>query len=113
MSQHTANGCYSRRHQIPCFKATEGLHPPYRAAVSHKYSVSSFATLRVLSCLHSPGFRCSCCDVVRFFCDLEACNLVTATIVRTSRLALTRFSGILKLYDLFPQFCWTSSAFLG
>jgi hypothetical protein len=36
--------------------------------------------LRVLSCLHLPGLRCLCCNVVRFCCDLEACNLVMATI---------------------------------
>jgi hypothetical protein len=43
-------------------------------APSHRYSVASFATLRVMSCLHSPGLLCSCCNVVRFCCDLEACN---------------------------------------
>jgi hypothetical protein len=51
--------------------------PPYRAALSHQNSIASFATLQVLSCLHSLGLRCSCCNVVRFCCDLEACNLVT------------------------------------
>jgi hypothetical protein len=57
---------------------------PYRAALSRQYSVPSFATLLVLSCLHSPGLRCSCCNVVWFFCDLEAwCNLVTATTATT------------------------------
>jgi hypothetical protein len=65
------------RHKIARFKATEGLHhPPNRAAHRQEYSD---ATLRVLSCLHSPELRCSCCNVVRFFCDLELCNLVTAT----------------------------------
>jgi hypothetical protein len=47
---------------------------------AHQYSVAIFATLRVLRCLHSPGLRCSCCNVVRFCCDLESCNLVRATI---------------------------------
>jgi hypothetical protein len=61
-------------------KASVGLHPSYCALLSHQYSVTSFATLRVLSCLHSPGPRCSYCNVVRF-CDLEACNLWTAAIV--------------------------------
>jgi hypothetical protein len=70
----------SSRHQIACFKAMEGLHPLYRAAPSQQCSVASFATLRFLSCLHSPGLRCSCCNVVRFCCDLESGNLVTATI---------------------------------
>jgi hypothetical protein len=49
---------YSSRHQIVCFKATEELHSPYRAALNQEYSVVSFATPRVLSCLHSPGLRC-------------------------------------------------------
>jgi hypothetical protein len=69
---------YSSRHQISCFKATEGLRPPYRTTLSQQYSVVSFATMLVLGCLHSPGLRCSCCNVVRFCCDLEAYNLVTA-----------------------------------
>jgi hypothetical protein len=74
----------SSRHQIPCFKATERLQPPHlplRTVLSQQYSVVSFATLRVMSCLHSSGLRCWCCNVVRFCCDLEAWNLVTATIV--------------------------------
>jgi hypothetical protein len=74
------NQGYNSRHQIACFKATEGLHPLYCAALSQQYSVVSFATLRVLSCLYSPGL-CSCCNVVRFCCDSEACNLVTAILV--------------------------------
>jgi hypothetical protein len=48
--------------------------------MSHQYSVAGFATVRVLSCLHSPGLHFSCWDVVRFYCDLEACNLVTADV---------------------------------
>jgi hypothetical protein len=56
---------YSIRRPIACFKATEGLHPPYREALSQQYSVASFATLRVLSCLR---------------CDLKACNAMTANI---------------------------------
>jgi hypothetical protein len=77
-----ARGDYSTRHQIACFKATERLHPPlpYSATQSHHYSVASFATLQVLSCLHSPRLRCSCCDDVRFCCDLEAPSLAAATI---------------------------------
>jgi hypothetical protein len=31
---------YSSRHQIACFKATEGLHPHYREALCHQYSVT-------------------------------------------------------------------------
>jgi hypothetical protein len=84
---------YSSRHQIACFKATEGNHThthtdPYRVALSHHYSVASFATVQVLNCLHSPQLHCSCCNVVRFWCDLEACNLVTATIVFKRNLVL-------------------------
>jgi hypothetical protein len=48
------------------------ISPPHRAAISQQYSVASFVMLRVLSCLHSPGLRCSC--------DLEVWNFVTATI---------------------------------
>jgi hypothetical protein len=51
----------------------------YRAALSCQYNVVSFATLRVLSCLHSPGLCCSCCNASRFCCNLEPCNLMTAT----------------------------------
>jgi hypothetical protein len=72
---------YSSHHQTACFKVTEGLHSPYRAALSQQYSVARFAKLRVLSCLHSPGLRRSCSNVVRICCDLEACDLVTAAIV--------------------------------
>jgi hypothetical protein len=43
----------------------------YRAALSHQYSTASFATLWVLSCLHSPELRLSCCKVARFCCDIE------------------------------------------
>jgi hypothetical protein len=58
--------------------------PPFRAYLSQQYSVASFAALRVLTCLHSPGLYCSCCNIVRFCCDLEACNLVTATTVEST-----------------------------
>jgi hypothetical protein len=62
----------------------EGLHPPpprYCAALSQQYSVASIAKLRVLSCLHSPEHHCSCCNVEQLCSVLEACNLVTTTIV--------------------------------
>jgi hypothetical protein len=40
-------------------------HPhPYREDLSHKYCAVSFATLRVLSCLHSSTLCCSCYNVV-------------------------------------------------
>jgi hypothetical protein len=82
----------NRRNLIACFKATEGLHPPLTPRLCHQHS---FATLLVLSCLHSLGLRCSCCNVVRFFCDLEACNLVTATII--PRIACEHGVGITVL----------------
>jgi hypothetical protein len=63
-----------------------------RAALSPQYSVASFATLRVLSCLHSPGLRCSCCNVVQFFCDLEVCNLVTATVTDSNVISWNTYS---------------------
>jgi hypothetical protein len=71
---------YSSSHQTACFKDTEGLrlHPPPRGSKSQ--AGHSVATLRVLSCFHSPALRCSCCSVVRFCCDPEAHNLMSATI---------------------------------
>jgi hypothetical protein len=71
--------CYNSHHQIACFKTIEGLHPPFWVALSHQYSIAGFVTLRVLSYPHSPGLRSFCCNVVWFCCDLEVCNLVTAT----------------------------------
>jgi hypothetical protein len=72
----------SSRHQIAWFKATKDFTPPYRAALSQRNSVVSFATPRVLNCLYSPGLRCSCCNGVRFCCDLEAWILVAAALGR-------------------------------
>jgi hypothetical protein len=40
-------------------------------------TLASFATLRLHSCLYSPGLRCLCCSVVQFFRRLGACSLVT------------------------------------
>jgi hypothetical protein len=74
----------SSSHQIACFMATEWLHPLYRAALSQQHGVASFAALRVASCLHSPGLHCSCCNIVRFYCDLETCNFVAAIIGQVS-----------------------------
>jgi hypothetical protein len=75
---------YSSRHHIACFKAMErDFALPYHAARSHQYSVTSFATPRVLSRLHSSGLRWPCGNVVRFWCDLEACTLETATLAST------------------------------
>jgi hypothetical protein len=48
---------------------------------NRQHSVVSFAALLVLSCLHSPGLYCSCCNGVWLCCDLEACNLVPATFI--------------------------------
>jgi hypothetical protein len=60
---------YSSCHKIASSKAMEGLQPPYRTALSQQYSVVSCSTLRVPSCLYSPGRRSSCCNIVRFcFC---------------------------------------------
>jgi hypothetical protein len=60
-------------------RSRKDFTPPYRAALSQQYSVDSFATLRVLSCVHWPGLRCSCCNVERLCCDLEAYTLMTAS----------------------------------
>jgi hypothetical protein len=69
------------RHQTARFKDMEMLRPAYRAAASQEYSVASFATVRVASCLHSHEIRCSCFNGVQFSCDLATGNLVTATII--------------------------------
>jgi hypothetical protein len=87
---------YSSRHRIAFFKATEVLNLPHRAVLSQ---VASFATLRVASCLHSPGLRYSYCNVPRFCCDLEACNLVTATIVRPTVFGLVFASWMWSSVD--------------
>jgi hypothetical protein len=97
------NVSYSSRHQTSRFKATEGLHPPhppYRAALSQQYSVASFATVRVLSCLHSPGLLCLCCNVVRFSCDLQACNLMTSSTVCVTKMGVSKSN----FKDKFPWF---------
>jgi hypothetical protein len=73
---------YSDHHQIACHKAMERLHPPYHGSKSTvQCCYNTFAMLRVLSCVHSPGLCCSCFSVVRFCCDREACNLVMVTII--------------------------------
>jgi hypothetical protein len=62
----------SNRHEIVCFKVTEGLHILlHRAALSQHCSYSSLAKVLVLNRLYSPRLRCSRCNVVRFCCDLE------------------------------------------
>jgi hypothetical protein len=81
----------SSRHQIACFKATEGIHnhaqhnTPHHAGPSRQYKVANSATPRLLSCLHSPGLGCSCYNVVRYFSDREAWNLLTATTLTCSQ----------------------------
>jgi hypothetical protein len=46
MSPACQHMSYGAGHQITCFKATEGLHPPsYRKAVSQQYNTASFVTL--------------------------------------------------------------------
>jgi hypothetical protein len=56
--------------------------PPYRSALGLQYSVATFAAMQVLSCLHSPGLRCSRYNVIQVCCHLEAHIFVT--IIRTS-----------------------------
>jgi hypothetical protein len=60
--------------------------------------VASFATLRGASCLHSSGLRCSCCNVERFCCDLEACNLVTDAFVCLVNFKVFAFSPYASTY---------------
>jgi hypothetical protein len=79
-----------QRHGCSPVEAATKLHAsrpqkdssPFRAALSQQESVASFATVRVLSCLHPPLF--SCCNTVIFCCDLEARNLVVTITVRKS-----------------------------
>jgi hypothetical protein len=89
--------------------------PPFRVTLSHQYSVASFHTLRVLNCLHSLELRCSCCNVVRFCCDLETCDLVTATIVtETMKYEMPQRGRCLSTSWMITKlikpagFCWTT-----
>jgi hypothetical protein len=72
-------------------------------ALSHQYSISSFAMLEVLSCLHLPVLCCLCCNVVWFCCDLEACNLVTTTTDQWSNLiTLSSMQAHTLTFNMFP-----------
>jgi hypothetical protein len=75
-------------------RSRKDFSAPYRAALSQQYSVASFSKVRVLSCLYSSGLRCSCYNGVRFCYDLQACNLVTATIV--ARLSQSTFRAFMN-----------------
>lgn len=66
-----------------CLKVTATPPLPRGAALKNQYSIASFAALLVLSSLRSPGLPCLCCKVVRFFCDLEARDLVTTAVGST------------------------------
>jgi hypothetical protein len=94
------NGREERKHLKGRWNLWKGIHKisismlqghwrtsplPYRGALSQDYSVASFATPRVLSCLHSPGLRLSCYNDVRFCSDLEAHNLATIAITRLTK----------------------------
>jgi hypothetical protein len=50
---------YGSCHKTTCFKGAEGFHPYNRLALSQQYRVASFATMQILSCIHSPRRRCS------------------------------------------------------
>jgi hypothetical protein len=39
--------------------------------LSQQYVAYNFAALRIARCLLSPGLRCSCCNVIRFFMTLK------------------------------------------
>jgi hypothetical protein len=46
---------YNSCHQIQGHRRTSHSSPrPYSTAVSHQYTIATFATLQVLSCIHSP-----------------------------------------------------------
>jgi hypothetical protein len=83
ISEHVCSLSYvvlcSSHHQIVCFKAKEGLYPL-------TLSRGSKSTIQLCYAGSSELFsfawiHCSCCIVMRFFYDLEASNLVTATVV--------------------------------
>lgn len=59
-------------------KDSHRISPRYLAAVT-----SSFATVRVLSRLHSPRHSCSCCSVATTIC----------------------VSAVIKSHPVFPQYC--------
>jgi hypothetical protein len=70
--------------------------PPLTARLCHNYSVASFATLRVASCLYLPGLCSSCCNTVRSFSDQEACNfMVIKLILLKKKPSLTWSTGLL------------------
>lgn len=52
----------SYRISHPCFEFTEGFYVDFLTTQRYQRSFASFVTLRVLSCLHLPGFRDSCCS---------------------------------------------------
>jgi hypothetical protein len=82
---------YSNSHQIACLRPRKDFTPsPYRVARSQQCSAARFASLRILSCLHLPGFRWFCFNVVRFCGDLEAFSLVTDTTGRVLPLKIWR-----------------------
>jgi hypothetical protein len=76
---HTHTLSHSLTHTHTHTHTRTHTHTPlYHTALRHHYSVVSFAMLRVLSCIHLTGLRCSC-NVVKFCCDPEARNLATTT----------------------------------
>jgi hypothetical protein len=69
--------------------------------------VARFATLRFLSCLHSLGLLCSCCNVVIFNFDLKACRFALCGIRKciTNLLAYITFSAFSRPSDFAEKIC--------
>jgi hypothetical protein len=49
----------------------EVFRPRYYTALSQQYSIASFVTPQVLSCLHSPVLHCLCCMLYNFVVTLN------------------------------------------
>jgi hypothetical protein len=80
------------------------ISPTLTSSSSQECSVSSFATLRVVSCRHSPELRCSYCNTVRFSCDIETRTFMAATIKHYCRIQrVSRFD--LPVATLFKTKC--------
>lgn len=77
--------CCSSCHQMTCFRATLGLQPHYRTALSHQCSVATFVRRDFWAVFLRLGYAVR----VRFFCDLAACSLEMATAVRYKSAAFT------------------------
>jgi hypothetical protein len=68
---------------------------PCHVAVSRQYSVASFAMLLLLSCLHSPGLCCSCCNVVRSYFRNSFIN----TAITVTPFVIHKYNGLSYVFQ--------------